>query len=132
VVGAVSGLAPARPGIDEGIPLREGRCIVDRTLHRIGAAGIERAMVTGSSDAMYARSFGCISDATVMGILIRGLRKKLLEDGADPAIVRCVTERVGTSVPHRALRAVLRGGGKRELRDVTREAARSCIATPTA
>jgi hypothetical protein len=125
-------LAQARSGINEGIPLREGRCIVNRTLHRIGAAGIERALVTGSSDAMWGHSFGCISDATVRGIIRSSLQKKLVEEGAEPAVASCVAERVGTRVPHRTLRAVLRGRGRQELRDLAREAAQSCTATPTA
>jgi hypothetical protein len=124
--------AQARSGVDEGIPVSRGPLHLSRTLHRIGATGIERAMVRGSSDAMWARSFGCISDTTVKGIIRSSLQRKLVEEDAAPAVARCVAERVGTRVPHRALRAVLRDGGKQELRNLAREAAHSCTATPTA
>jgi hypothetical protein len=62
------------------------------------------------------------------GIIRSSLQKKLVEEGAEPAVAGCVAERVASRVPDRTLRAVLRGGGKQELRDLAREAARSCTA----
>jgi hypothetical protein len=90
-----------------GLPVREVSCVVHRTLARAGKSGIERALLTGRIDSLWAKSFDCVSDGTLRRIARHNFRQELEKVGTIPSIARCAADRAASTLSRFTLKAMM-------------------------